>query len=401
MNATRQRPSDVAFVRWFVAIATLLLVGIALFNAMVGEPSPTSTDRNASAAANLKLRLLDRADDLDFVILGSSRVQRLDPTLATGRSGFNAGMVGTSLADASTVGRWLIDRASADGEPPPHLVLGLAAESFEPQGATNVELSVPHLDPDAVELPIQDRIREQRDDLERLLQLRTLRESLRTTFASPAADASPPHEDEDDATMKPEPVPVPSDVASRVFEEARGTGNSHATGPIAPSGTTARFDPLERAATAANLRGDGYLTSGAYAGATDVPETGWDEQTASFYRELAARHGTDHVDRSAKRALERLVAAANEVGERPTIALLPLQPRLARLVAPLGREAYEKAVFELLNSMQDADRIRLVDVRILDGSPPQDDQFYDGLHPRPELATEWMRAIVDVDPGLH
>lgn len=120
----------------------ILLASIAAFNHQV---DPRQVNRKNALAPpvildrDVKIHQLAQQGHFDFAILGTSRVQRFDPALiekATGKKGYNAGLVGTSVTQAwETAEIFYLPKHRKAGSPT-HIVYGFAPESIEGLGRT-------------------------------------------------------------------------------------------------------------------------------------------------------------------------------------------------------------------------------------------------------------------------
>jgi len=340
------------------ATITVGLLAVGTVNYLVDPPqSGGSASGRGTVVTDGKVDLLVASDEqLDFVLLGPSPMQRFDPevvTDATGATGFNAAITASPVSDAVDIGRWVRRRAEARGEPVPHLVYGFAVEAFGPGSDGRRDLGLPGIEPARSTL---DRVHARLEETGRLVQWGSLKRSIRLI-----ADGK-------------------ADPGSR----DRAAGDA--------------VDP--------DLRDDGYLTKGPFVGPLGQrPEAEIREATYRQFRgyyEALRRAGTDSVDPRAAADFETFLREANEAGDKPMILALPFGGDLAEEFGPVSRDAYVRTLGAYLDSISDEFDFTVLSLEDLSQFGFDDETgLYDGVHPRPALADAFMEYLAEQDPLLE
>jgi hypothetical protein len=234
------------FVRWAAGTALLVLSIVVAFNLVAERVAGTSLTTGFADTGplgggrgerELKVRLLaERDEQLDFVLLGNSRMQRWDPERvrrATGATGHNVGIVGSSILDMATVTRWLAQRADARGQRMPHLVYVLPVESFDLQPRGESTLELPDYRSDASSVA---RGRGALQRAGRLIELQTLKRSARIMLDEARGTRN-------DAKPRVQESPTPSFGGASPEPSATTPQPPSATPPINPTQPAANAAP--------------------------------------------------------------------------------------------------------------------------------------------------------------
>lgn len=347
-----------------LALTASILLVVGIVNYVVDPPqSGASASGRGNVQTDGKVDLLvDFDEQLDFVLVGPSPMQRFDPRIVTeetGAVGFNAAITASPISDAVDIGRWVRARAERRGEPTPHLVYGFAVEAFGPNPNDDRDLGLPGVKPRG---SIADRARDRLDEIGRLIQWGNFKRSVRL-IADGKAD------------------PKERRRAARATTEGGLDG----------------IDP--------RLREDGYLTSGPFLGPRGkqpLPELR--EATYQQYRgyyEALRQSGTDRVDPRASSEFETFLREANDAGDEPTIVVLPFARELAEDFGPISRDAYLATLGAYIDDIADEYDFTILSFEDLSQFGFDDSALYDGIHPRPKLADAFMSYLVDEDPLLE
>jgi len=362
-----------SFLGWFAVFAVVGLAVVAAINVYVDPINVTHSHRFVAEKVDVSQKgpLLVRFQHPDFIILGTSRVQRLDPRIAqreTGAKGFNAGIIQSSIKDAVNIATWVANRAAHFHEPMPHIIYGITPESFGRQPPGDY-LGLPPLYQDA-QTVVRDartsranQIRVKLRSLASLIQYQTLVHSLKILKYEHGNKPSPP------APIQPEPQPAT---------------------------TPAEKPPLRR---------DGYVTRGPYFPVLEANSTTF-EQTVNttfhqFYSTLKTQGGVAHVEESAAEQLVILFRLANHEGDTPTLVWLPMREDLAKELGPLGRDEYLRTTHAFLDSLHKRFNFRVFDYENLDDFGTAHSSFFDGVHPKADLANLEMERLVHDDPLIR
>lgn len=111
--------------------------GAVLMNALVDPTAQLGTGvmepiaegpRDRAAKIQLLQRATKQEQEVDVVVLGSSRVKKLDPAWIGARHGFNAAVVGGDIFEARVMAAWLREHSSV--KKLPRVVVGVDIEQF-------------------------------------------------------------------------------------------------------------------------------------------------------------------------------------------------------------------------------------------------------------------------------
>lgn len=377
------------FILLFGTLLAVLcvVIGINLYAERVSGENVTDSSvnngqlRNGATERGIKYQLLQKQRHLDFVLVGNSRVQRWDPqqiTASTGARGFNGGVVGATLSDFRLMVEWLVKNAHAHHQAAPHVIIVMPLESIRQQSAPD-DTDVPGFSKPVKRI---DRARTKLERVKRLTQWQTLKQSLSILKkrrldppATPATTASTP----------------PSADAGRPVIQGPNAGTTPATPPGKPSDT--------------NFRSDGYLQYGAFYGAHIFGSPAAlrafvEGQSRNFYGALKLARGVNQLEPSAQKEIVRMLRAATNAGDTPTIVVPPIDQKTEKLLAGMGRSTFETTVFNWLESLHKSYRFTLLNYTDASEFGTASTAFYDGQHPRPALAAKIVDRLIKDDTRL-
>jgi hypothetical protein len=264
-----------------------------------------------------------------LVVYGSSRAMKVDPAFVTRRTGlpaFNAAVSSATPEDAWAFANFIHDRFPGAGK---RVLWLLDIESFRARPVDSGLLATPPL---ARYFGTSTRLRGQLDNAWTLLSWKTAADSLHavTSHAASAATRVP-------CTYRTNGVTeyAPNGLRQWDFhdlEQARGTSLSQSIG----------------------------LTIRQYSGIY-----------ADSYRGLAA--GPKHW-------FERTLQAMRAWGARPVIVLTPVQPKLLKVIGPLGWQRRHDEALRYLHGLATRMPFVLLDASRLKSFGGDPRAFYDGVH---------------------
>lgn len=370
----------------------LLLASVIIINLTAEHVSDEQvTDRSVNNAQlpvgmserATKFALLDTQTDVDFVLVGNSRVQRWDPrviTATTGARGFNAGVVGDTLGDFRALIEWTGKRAVQRHEPGPHFVIVTPIEVFGSEVDADTS-DIPGVSSDQHRaLHLQGKL----ERFKRLTQWQSLKQSLKILA----------HESSNPSTNSRR-----NKRTGRKLES--GSPVLQGDGVISPAPGVSTHAPSQA------FRSDGYLRSGAFLGAEALSGasnglTGFvDQQIIGFYQQLRESGGLRQVTPAARDMFEKMITAANDVGDTPTIVIPPIDEAAVKRFDSLGRTTFANTVIEWLTSESNTHNFVVLDYSDANAFAPYESSFYDGQHPKPDLARALVSRLVHDDVRLH
>jgi hypothetical protein len=340
MDQSKGRKSLV-FVLVLLVVAAVTAGAVLALNAVADPygtlgthilPTLTTSDRTVKADA---IEALDRAPEL--VVLGSSRAMRYEPAYLgkkTGLSTFNAGVNGIG----GPVDMWAMAQFIHEVWPDarPAYLWMLDVEGFVPVAVG----------------------------------ARTANEPRLAKYVGVASAGKDPLE------------------LARAIVENRTTLFSLATAKDSLRLVLYRDEAAARESTfRKTIRGDGALR-----------ERRWTEKEwKKRYPESVDRYSDLHrnvykgLDPEAKQYFERTLQFMNDQGVAPIIALTPLNPKLRKVVGPLGWTQRREEVLTYLKALQSSHSFVLVDITdpAVFGADPG--QWYDGVH----MTTVNTRRAID------
>ena len=370
-----------------VFAAMALVVSFNLVAEQLGGESVTDTSVSNGALAGgttergIKYGLLQRQHQLDFVLIGNSRVQRWDPALvtaATGARGFNGGVVGATLADFRFMTEWLDARAKHDHAQMPHVVVVMPLESFRMQTSPD-ETGVPTF---RTQPTTTDKARSRLERIKALTQWQTLKQSI--------------------------------SIVKHRYERTSNRSGRHTRIETRPSGSPvdqhaepaiASTDVRSGGSIDTQFRADGYLEDGAFFGAhvfgkPQALKSFVNGQARNFYEALKLGRGVHQLEPSAQREVIQMLKTANKAGDTPTIVVPPMHPATDKLLSGLGRDIFAQTTLNWLDSLHRTYKFTVLNYLDASQFGSARTAFYDGQHPRPELATKLVERLIRDDKYL-
>lgn len=401
---TRQYPR--AFPAIIAITAVAFLSACVVFNLQAehvsGESVTDSFVEPAGIAGSTserkqKMMLLSKTDDPAFVFIGNSRVQRWNPEVvfrATGERGFNASIVGSSLTDARAIVEWLASRARKHGSNMPHVIISTPPEIFGEQPPTPNDLGLPQFSGSSTRW---ERLQSRLQRLARLTQWQSTQQAYRI-FAPRNIDRSTMSRRHDSLSIQ--------DIAtapSPPLEEAQTT-RPNPRASIMPSHT--KTGDAFTADRNMSFQSNGYLRAGAFFGSSSFGGKHSLErlvvgQYRQFYDSVKRRGGSERIEPSARRELERTLRIANHAGDIPTLVMPPMRSDLIRELDALGRPAYRSSIDSWLDKLHDRYSFTVIDIDNTKKLPVTANMFYDGVHPHKNLADAIVYSIIEHDPRFE
>jgi hypothetical protein len=320
------------FVRWVMLATAGLLVAVLGVNALVDPYGAIGTGIFPSVIpedSSAKVQLLQALDQPpEFVVLGSSRAMRIEPSYIRGKTGirgFNAAVRSGTPLDAWAFANFIHDHWT--GSQQKYLWM-LDVNAFQYQSPKIHEnlFRTPELSP---YFPSADRAGLTASDVLDLLSWRATRDSFKSVRAK--IRGVPPVVREDKR--------APGEYSA---DGGRLVGDFGSPGVSNDAGLGVRIKATPEAAQAA------------YAGPalSDQP----------------------------RRYFERTLAAMNRWGASPVLVLTPIHPRLHQIAGPLGWDARHRAVLDYLDRLSSRFRLTVIDLTSIDSFGGSPDDFYDGTH---------------------
>jgi hypothetical protein len=350
------------FVATTLAGIVVLLGAVAAFNAYVDTTGMLGTGKVDPLAAlprdrAAKVALLQKVDNPQVVVLGSSRSKRLraDEVLPDTTRGVNAAAVGADQLEARVMAAWMADRTS-EARPFPHLVVGVDVEQF--RGSSLREsgmLAVP---------AIADVARREARDSNDGALLPLLDDLLLTWDAT--------HTSVDALRTRDE----------REREAARAAQD--------PNEVT-RTQPVDEFDQHGMLRSDARFAKESFrrSVADGLPREV--ALTVSDYNARYASMGSE-LDADAVTDFTEMVDIANEQGDEPLVYLTPMHPSMQSAMQVHGREQRRAALVELLEELAADGRITFIDCSA--ACVPENPLLWsDGVHLTPLGAQRLAREL--------
>lgn len=337
------------FVLEFVLVLALILGVVASFNWMVdpldtfgrGPQQGPGTDRN------VKVHLFRGEKLPQILLLGSSRMQKYDPSVIrklTGLRAFNASVAGSNIIDQTAFAGWAAERAANGDGPMPKIVYGIAPEEFRPQ-------------PTGLALRAYPELARQVHGGSRFF------DNLETKWA---------------------PLIQWGTIKTSVSVIAGTVKGNDFTDKKAPE-----------------FRDDGFLMRGQEDSALKdgrTRQSRWDRVQRQHVRFYERRPQRD-LPYSARARFESLLAIANKAGDTPTIFVLPMSSALSSTVDPLGRSDMSDRLRTYLTQLQKRYKFQWLDYSDVSSFGGDNTKWYDGAHPMAENASAVLRQLLN-DGGL-
>lgn len=335
------------FVRWFLGIAVLLLACVVGFNAYVDPFGVTPSDRYTPVVQNTtdrqaKLALIDRLDDApDSLILGSSRVLKLDPAYiekSTGTTAFNAGLSSARPQESFVFASYMGDKFEGKF---PHLVWGLDIEQFreKPVGGesySGVLLREPEL---RQYLPREDQWKGLADMYRPLVEWQTTKVSLRVVREAKVQDVS---EERQINRL------IQRDFAASGFRKRDLHDRAFARGATLQPRMEKQVEGYERSV--------------------------WGPEAPEF----------DGLGATPTRWIEQAIQLANDRGDEPTIFLTTVHPFAQARYGERGWNDRKADVEQYFETLQEKGLdFQLLDYTSVDSFGGDPNLFYDGVHLQP------------------
>ena len=317
-----------------VLIGALALLGcVGAFSAIVDPygfvgsavfPTAVLSDRATKACLAERLAVAPQ-----LVVYGSSRAMKIDPAYVSRLSGytsFNAAVSSATPADAWAFANFLHDRFPGAGR---HVLWLLDVESFRARPLDPGLFATPAL---ARYFSASARVGAQLDSAWTLLSWKAAQDAFRVATSKAAS------------------------AATRVPCTYRTNGVTE----YAPNGLRQwDFHDLAQA------RGTSLSTG--------------INQSITEYRTIY-RSGYPRLDPVPRRWFERTLLAFHAWGARPVIVLTPVQPKLARVIGPLGWERRHAEVVRYLRGLGKRVPFTLLDASRVATFGGNRRAFYDGVH---------------------